>query len=94
MSDATSFVDLTSILFTLFWLFFIGLVLHLHREGKREGWPLQLNNGETARGVGGIPKPKTYRKAHGQGDRVRPGPDAPEYPINAEPLYKANGAPW
>ena len=25
MSDATSFVDLTSILFTLFWLFFIGL---------------------------------------------------------------------
>ena len=68
-------------------------MLHLHREGKREGWPLQLNNGETARGVGGIPKPKTYRKAHGQGDRVRPGPDAPEYPINAEPLYNANGAP-
>ena len=93
MSDAASFVDLTSILFTLFWLFFIGLVLHLHREGKREGWPLQLNNGETARGVGGIPQPKTYRKAHGQGDRVRPGPDAPEYAINAEPLYNANGAP-
>ena len=35
MSDVSSFLDLTSILFTLFWLFFIGLVLHLHREGKQ-----------------------------------------------------------
>ena len=65
-------------------------MLHLHREGKREGWPLQLNNGEKVAGLGGIPKPKTYRKHHGQGDR-QIGPDAPEYAINAEPLYTLSG---
>ena len=40
----SSSIDLAEILFTLFWLFFIGLVLYLHRESKREGYPLESDN--------------------------------------------------
>ncbi len=37
MSSGLANIDLVEILFTLFWVFFIGLVLYLHRESKREG---------------------------------------------------------
>ena len=42
-------------------IFFFLLVRHLHREGKREGWPLELDgSGDTlVEGVGGMPMPKT-----------------------------------
>ena len=35
-----NYIDLPTILIYLFWFFFAGLVLYLHREGKREGYPL------------------------------------------------------
>ncbi len=93
MGDITGYIDLTQILLYVFWIFFFFLVLHLHREGKREGWPLKLDSGKTSAGVGGMPKPKTYKLAHGQGERVRPGPEPEQYWVNAEPIYGANGAP-
>lgn len=50
-----SSIDLAEILFTLFWLFFAGLVLYLHRENKREGYPLE-NEGAGSVVVEGFPK--------------------------------------
>ena len=73
MGDITNYIDLTQILLYAFWIFFFFLVLHLHREGKREGWPLELDSGRKTGGVGGLPKPKTYKLAHGQGQRPRWG---------------------
>ena len=40
MSSGLASVDLVEVLFTLFWVFFIGLVFYLQREMKREGYPL------------------------------------------------------
>ncbi|MEO0952871.1 MAG: photosynthetic reaction center subunit H, partial [Pseudomonadota bacterium] len=34
-------IDLVEFIFTLFWLFFAVLVFYLHRESKREGYPLE-----------------------------------------------------
>lgn len=89
----TEYMDIAQIALYAFWLFFLFLVLYLHREGKREGWPLQMPSGRMSSGVGGMPKPKTYRLAHGQGERVKPGPEPAEYEVNASPAYNANGAP-
>lgn len=64
----TSSIDLAEILFTLFWIFFAFLVLYLHRESKREGYPLQADRfGRPAsiEGFPGVPKPKTYHLRDG-----------------------------
>ncbi len=35
----TETFDVAQITLYLFWIFFFGLVLYLHRESKREGFP-------------------------------------------------------
>ena len=54
-------IDLAEILFTLFWVFFIALVLYLHRESKREGYPLESDRGGdvVVQGFPAVPEPKT-----------------------------------
>jgi photosynthetic reaction center H subunit len=89
----TEYMDLAQLALYVFWIFFFSLVIYLHREGKREGWPLQMSSGDLRTGMGGMPKPKTYRLAHGQGERVRPGPEPAQYDVNATPIYDASGAP-
>ncbi len=58
----TQYIDVAQIVLYLFWIFFAGLIFYLHRENKREGYPL-VNNG-TGRaipeGFPSMPKPKTY----------------------------------
>ena len=45
----TEQIDVALLAFNLFFLFFIGLVAYLHREGKREGYPLLSDlDGKTA----------------------------------------------
>jgi len=70
----SSSIDVTEIIFTLFWVFFIFLVFYLHRENKREGYPLESDhvNGVTVEGFPGVPSPKTYLKPHG-GEMQLPG---------------------
>jgi photosynthetic reaction center H subunit len=36
----TSYIDIAQVVLYLFWIFFFGLIIYLHREGKREGYPL------------------------------------------------------
>ena len=82
----TEYVDVAQIALYAFWILFFILVGYLHREGKREGWPLQMSSGELRTGVGGMPPPKTYRLAHGQGERVVQGAaarDAADGPVEA-----------
>lgn len=59
----TPHIDLALISLYLFWAFFAGLIYYLHRESKREGYPLVEDRG--GRGVSivgfpGMPDPKTY----------------------------------
>jgi photosynthetic reaction center H subunit len=37
----TSYIDLAQVVLYLFIAFFLGLVYYLHRENKREGYPLE-----------------------------------------------------
>ena len=37
----TGYIDAAQIVLYVFWVFFAFLVLHLHQESKREGYPLQ-----------------------------------------------------
>ncbi|MEM9667987.1 MAG: photosynthetic reaction center subunit H [Pseudomonadota bacterium] len=63
-------IDLVDISLALFTLFFIGLVLHLQREGMREGYPSEQDTTgrvDTAKPFVS-PKPKTFKLAHGRGD--------------------------
>lgn len=87
-------IDLVEILFTLFWLFFIGLVLYLHRESKREGYPLVANRGGnvTVQGFPAMPDAKEYKLAHG-GTRLAPRDEAPELDVPGEPASRAPGSP-
>jgi photosynthetic reaction center H subunit len=65
----SSGIDLTQILLYLFWFFFAGLIWYLHRENKREGYPLEsdrIGGGVTLKeGVPGVPEPKVYKLPHG-----------------------------
>jgi photosynthetic reaction center H subunit len=67
----TSYIDVAQLTLYAFWLFFFALVWYLHRENKREGYPL-VDSHENYKAQGtlwGIPEPKTYVMRHNQGTR-------------------------
>lgn len=94
MSSGLGNIDLAEILFTLFWVFFIGLVLYLHRESKREGYPLVSDRSPhiTVQGFPAIPKPKTYRLESGR--TVMAPREQPEEDPAVEPAAPYPGAPF
>lgn len=91
-------IDLVEIIFTLFWLFFIGLVIYIRREDKREGYPLDSdrthNSGGRVQVVGfpGMAPAKRFALPHGgyaESGRAEP----PDAKIAAEPAAGYPGAP-
>ena len=80
-------IDLAQIILYLFIGFFLALVYYLHRENKREGYPLESDRSASisVQGYPAVPSPKTYLLA--DGTRVQ----APR----AEPrdMRKVNGTP-
>lgn len=91
----TQYIDVAQLALYVFWLFFFGLVWYLHRESKREGYPLVDPSNESYEGgtLWGIPDPKTYILPHGQGTRTMPRKEAPQYDLAAEQLVNAPGFP-
>lgn len=87
-------IDLVEILFSLFWVFFIGLVLYLHRESKREGYPLVSDRSEhvVVQGFPSMPSPKEYRLPDGR-VVMSPREEAPQDPA-VEPAAPHPGAPF
>ncbi len=63
----TEYIDVAQLVLYAFWIFFAGLIYYLHRENKREGYPLESDMPGKARVVGfpGLPSPKVYRLADG-----------------------------
>jgi photosynthetic reaction center H subunit len=75
MSEILEHYDLALISLYLFWVFFFFLVLYLHRESKREGYPLltdRLSDRVQVVGFPGLPDPKTFRLPHGHGEVTVP----------------------
>jgi photosynthetic reaction center H subunit len=91
----TQYIDVAQLALYGFWLFFFGLVGYLHRENKREGYPIvdSHNAAYTGGDLFGMPAPKTYIMPHGQGTRTAPKPEAESYELKAEQLVAGPGFP-
>jgi photosynthetic reaction center H subunit len=92
----TQYIDVAQVAFYIFLLFFIGLVIYLTLESKREGFPLETERfGQVRReeGILGMPRPVTYKTEFGK-TYTAPVPTPPEVErIAAEPAHPWNGAP-
>jgi photosynthetic reaction center H subunit len=86
--------DLATIALYLFWAFFAGLIYYLHRENKREGYPLvtdRKNEPMPVLGFPAPPPPKTYLLADGK--KVVVDGRADNRPVKAEYVGPFPGAP-
>jgi photosynthetic reaction center H subunit len=62
----TSYIDVAQLVLYAFWIFFAGLIWYLHRENKREGYPLETPDGRGLKhGFPMTPPSKTFRLADG-----------------------------
>jgi photosynthetic reaction center H subunit len=67
----TSYIDVAQIALYAFWIFFAGLIYYLHREDKREGYPLESDRSDRSgrvkvQGWPRVPKPKAYKLRDGR----------------------------
>ena len=96
----TNYFDVAQVTLYAFWIFFFSLVVYLHKEDKREGYPMisEEPGGEASVGWPSLPDPKTYLLAHGgtltvpraeprENPKLVPGAIWPGYP------YEPTGNP-
>lgn len=91
----TEYIDVAQITLYVFWAFFAGLIYYLHRENKREGYPLESDRSNARVKVQGwprVPAPKTYRLQHG-GTAVAPHDRDRPAALAARPSGPWPGAP-
>ncbi|CAM3803378.1 photosynthetic reaction center subunit H [Polynucleobacter antarcticus] len=92
----TQYIDVAQVVFYLFLIFFVGLVIYLTLEGKREGFPLETERfGKIRRedGILGMPKVKKYVTEFGK-TYYAPLQTPPETEqVSAVPIHPWNGAP-
>jgi len=92
----TQYIDVAQLVLYVFWAFFFLLVLYLHRESKREGYPLVSDRSDKIKhqGFPAMPDPKHYRLPYGR-DIELPGDRREEGNIgtNVTPLGSFLGAP-
>jgi photosynthetic reaction center H subunit len=91
----TSYLDVAQLVLYAFWIFFAGLIYYLHRENKREGYPLESDRSGgrvTVQGFPAIPEAKTYLLSHG-GTASTPNRKADKREVRARPVAPWPGAP-
>lgn len=92
-------LDLPLVLVIAFFLFFLGLVYHLHQENKREGYPLVSDRTKRSGGrvkvVGfpPLPKEKTFILPHGRDPVTVPRAEDNDIPANAIGAGSNHGDP-
>lgn len=92
----TGSIDIAQVVLYMFWIFFAGLIYYLHRENKREGYPLE-SDGRGGRvviqGFPAVPAPKTYLLRDGS-TRQAPGPNSAREPlVGGEATSRVPGSP-
>jgi len=89
----TGYIDVAQLVLYLFWIFFFRLVLYLHQESKREGYPLVSDRagGVSVVGYPGIPEPKTFKLLNG--DSVTVPHNVERSDLAIEPMARFPGAP-
>ena len=67
MGEITGYIDVAQVTLYVFFVFFLGLMLYLRREDKREGYPLlsERSGHVTVQGFPTIPSPKSFRTPEG-----------------------------
>jgi len=90
----TGYIDVAQLVLYAFWVFFAGLIYYLHRENKREGYPLESDRSGSimVQGWPPVPEPKTFRLQHG-GTRTVPDHTPSPQTLKAEPIGPWPGAP-
>jgi photosynthetic reaction center H subunit len=91
----TSYIDVAQLVLYAFWIFFAGLIYYLHRENKREGYPLESDRsgGRVAvQGFPSVPRAKTYLLRDG-GTAAAPSGKGDTREIRARPTGGWPGAP-
>ncbi|MEM1378401.1 MAG: photosynthetic reaction center subunit H [Pseudomonadota bacterium] len=93
MVEVTQYVDVAQITLYVFWVFFAGLVIHLQMESRREGFPLEEENGDI-HGKSWLmtPSPKTFLMRHGHADISVPNDDRDKRKVLGEPVMGMAGA--
>lgn len=73
----TGYIDVAQLALYAFWIFFFTLIFWLHRETKREGYPLDQYDESKPKVIGfpNMPPAKTFVLPHGQGSRTLPRPE-------------------
>ncbi|MGD8206457.1 MAG: photosynthetic reaction center subunit H [Thiohalocapsa sp.] len=91
----TNYIDVAQLVLYVFWFFFFALIFWIRREDKREGYPAEsLRTGGVTmmEGFPPMPEPKVFKMPHTGREVVKPGPEAPQYKLNAEPIAPFAGA--
>jgi photosynthetic reaction center H subunit len=92
VSAITDHLDFAQLLVAAFFIFFIGLILHLRAEDKREGYPLRdPAGGPDQVGFPELPKAKVFVLQDG-GQVTAPHPD-PQRDLAARRLHPDPGSP-
>lgn len=89
----TEYVNVAQVVLYVFWVFFFALIIYLHRENKREGYPLDTASARrgAVQGFPAMPSAKQYLLPHGGTATVDGRPDTRE--IKAIPIGGWPGAP-
>jgi photosynthetic reaction center H subunit len=92
--DITGYVDVAQVVLYVFWLFFFVLIFWLHREGKREGYPLESDTGlgGPREGFPLMASPKTFLRK--DGSKVVPEKDRTEPAWHAKRMAPISGSPY
>jgi photosynthetic reaction center H subunit len=88
--------DVTSLIMSVFVLFFAGLIIYLRREDRREGYPLEQDISGALEPSGGLiftAEPKTFILPHDQGLLEKPNSQRESEDINARRTSRAPGSP-
>jgi photosynthetic reaction center H subunit len=91
----TGYIDLAQIVLYVFFAFFTGLIYYLHRENKREGYPLEneRSGAVTVQGFPSVPEPKTFLLADGTTRQAPRAEPRDLRTVNAVPSANFPGAP-
>ncbi|MES2715677.1 MAG: photosynthetic reaction center subunit H [Pseudomonadota bacterium] len=92
----TANIDVAQVVLYMFWVFFAGLIYYLHRENKREGYPLESSSDigrHRYEGFPSTPDPKTFTLANGE-VWLAPGPNSAIQPLQGgEATSRVPGSP-
>ena len=95
--DIVGTYDVAELTFWAFFLFFIGLLVYLRREDRREGYPLEdevTGRVDTPGGVLSGATPKTFKMPFGRGTVSTPTKGREKVDIAGKRTFASPGAPY